>query len=60
MEREVFVAEVEKSEKITINSPDKLPDPSVIEEWNEPYAKVNFIIPHDGIGPVMKIWLGSE
>jgi GTP-binding protein LepA len=42
-------------EKITINSPDKLPDPSVIEEWNEPYAKVNFIIPHDGIGAVMKI-----
>jgi GTP-binding protein LepA len=42
-------------EKITINSPDKVPDPSIIEEWREPVAKVNFIIPHDGIGAVMKI-----
>jgi len=42
-------------ETITINSPDKVPDPSIIDEWREPIAKVNFIIPHDGIGAVMKL-----
>ena len=42
-------------ETIIINSPDKVPDPSIIDEWREPIAKVNFIIPHDGIGAVMKL-----
>jgi GTP-binding protein LepA len=42
-------------ETITINSPDKVPDPSSIAEWREPIAKVNFIIPHESIGPVMKL-----
>ncbi len=42
-------------ETIAVTSPDKVPDPSIIEEWREPIAKVNFIVPPDSIGQVMKI-----
>jgi GTP-binding protein LepA len=40
---------------ILINSPDKVPDPTHILEWREPIALVNFIVPTDGIGPVMQM-----
>jgi GTP-binding protein LepA len=42
-------------ETITINSPDKVPDPSTIETWKEPICKVSFIIPAESIGGVMKL-----
>ncbi|QDU61089.1 Elongation factor 4 [Planctomycetes bacterium Pan216] len=40
---------------ISINSPDKVPDPSTIESWSEPIAKVSFITPSDSIGPIMQL-----
>lgn len=40
---------------ILINSPDKVPDPTHIEEWREPIAVVNFIVPSDCIGSVMQM-----
>ena len=40
---------------VTISSPDKVPDPSIIDEWREPIARVNFILPSESIGPVMGI-----
>ena len=42
-------------ETIIVNSPDKVPDPSGIDFWREPIAKVNFIIPTESIGGVMKL-----
>ncbi len=42
-------------ETITVNSPDKVPDPSTIESWREPICKVSFIIPAESIGGVMKL-----
>jgi GTP-binding protein LepA len=42
-------------EVITVNSPDKVPDPTMVETWREPITKVNFIIPSDSIGGVMKL-----
>ena len=42
-------------ETITINSPDKVPDPTMIDAWREPIAKVSFIIPSESIGPVMQL-----
>lgn len=40
---------------IRINSPDKVPDPSVIDKWLEPVARVNFLVPTANIGPVMQM-----
>lgn len=46
---------LQNRETITINSPDKVPDPSMIDFWREPIAKVSFIIPTESIGGVMKL-----
>ncbi|MBX9655813.1 translation elongation factor 4 [bacterium] len=46
---------LQNRETITINSPDKVPDPSTIDFWREPIAKVSFIIPTESIGGVMKL-----
>jgi len=46
---------LQNGDTITINSPDKVPDPSMIDFWREPIAKVSFIIPTESIGGVMKL-----
>jgi GTP-binding protein LepA len=46
---------LKNGQTIAINSPDKVPDPSTIETWREPIAKVSFILPADSIGPVMQL-----
>ena len=42
-------------EKITIFSPADLPDPSVIEEIQEPWTKLEIVLPKDRIGAIMKL-----
>ncbi len=35
---------------ISVDSPSKLPDPSVIDEMREPIAKVHILVPHEHLG----------
>ena len=42
-------------EEITIFSPADLPDPSAIAEIQEPWAKLEIVLPKDRIGAVMKL-----
>ena len=50
-----YEIELRGGERIRINSPDKVPDPSTIQQWYEPIAQVSFILPTNSIGPVMKM-----
>jgi GTP-binding protein LepA len=38
-----------------ISNPTRIPDSGEIEEFREPFARVNFIIPSDTIGAIMKL-----
>ena len=42
-------------ERITIFSPADLPDPSAIEEIQEPWVKLEIVLPKDRIGAIMKL-----
>jgi GTP-binding protein LepA len=40
---------------VEIDSPGEMPDSTVLAEIREPICKVNFILPADNIGPIMKL-----
>ncbi len=42
-------------EVIVIDNPQNVPDPSVIEEFREPIAKVTFIVPSENVGTIMQL-----
>jgi len=42
-------------ETVVINNPQEVPDPSLIEEFREPIAKVSYILPSHHIGPIMQL-----
>ena len=42
-------------ELLTIDNPQMVPDAGQIEEFREPIAKINFILPADCIGAIMKL-----
>jgi GTP-binding protein LepA len=42
-------------ELMTIDNPQMVPDSGQIQEFREPVAKINFIVPSDGIGAIMKL-----
>jgi GTP-binding protein LepA len=44
-----------KGETLLISNPTRIPDPGDIEEFGEPIAKVNFILPADCIGAIMQL-----
>src|SRR6185437_7056094 len=44
-----------KGETLHISNPTRIPDPGDIEEFREPVARVNFIIPADCIGSMMQL-----
>ncbi len=44
-----------KGETLHISNPTRIPDPGDIEEFREPVARVNFIIPSDCIGAMMQL-----
>ncbi|WP_422926006.1 translation elongation factor 4 [Singulisphaera sp. PoT] len=44
-----------KGETMHISNPTRIPDPGDIEEFREPIAKVNFILPSDCIGAIMQL-----
>ena len=44
-----------RGETLHISNPTRIPDPGDIEEFREPVARVNFIIPSDCIGSLMQL-----
>ena len=44
-----------KGETLHISNPTRIPDAGEIEEFREPIAKVNFILPADCIGAIMQL-----
>jgi GTP-binding protein LepA len=38
-----------------VSNPTRIPDAGAIEEFREPFARVNFIIPSDSIGAIMQL-----
>jgi GTP-binding protein LepA len=44
-----------RGETLHISNPTRIPDPGEIEEFREPVARVNFIIPADCIGSMMQL-----
>jgi GTP-binding protein LepA len=42
-------------ELLVIDNPQKVPDSGQIEEFREPVARVNFILPADNIGAIMQL-----
>lgn len=47
---------LDKTDKvIVIDNPQNVPDPSMIEEFREPIAKVTFIVPSENVGTIMQL-----
>lgn len=44
-----------KGETITIDNPQKVPDPGQIEEFREPFVKLSLILPSENIGDLMQL-----
>jgi len=44
-----------KGETLRIHSPTKVPEAGQIEEFRQPIVRVNFVLPVDNIGPIMKL-----
>ena len=44
-----------KGETLHISNPTRIPDAGDIEEFREPIARVNFILPSDSIGAIMQL-----
>src|SRR6266481_2485263 len=44
-----------KGEIISIDSPQKVPDPGQIEEFREPFVRINFLLPAENIGALMQL-----
>ena len=42
-------------ETMVIDNPQDVPDPSVIEEFREPIARVSFIVPAENVGTIMQL-----
>ncbi len=44
-----------KGETQVIDNPQDVPDPSLIEEFREPIARVTFIVPSENVGTIMQL-----
>jgi GTP-binding protein LepA len=44
-----------KGEILEIDNPQKVPDPGQIEEFREPFARLNFLLPSENIGDLMQL-----
>jgi GTP-binding protein LepA len=44
-----------EGELLEINNPQQVPEPNFIAEFRQPVVRVNFILPSEGIGPVMQL-----
>lgn len=50
-----YQVELTDGQVLTINNPTQVPDPSTIASFGEPIARVEFIVPSEYIGPLMKL-----
>jgi GTP-binding protein LepA len=44
-----------KGEALEVHTPQKVPDQGEIEEFRQPIVRVNFVLPTEYIGPIMKL-----
>ncbi len=44
-----------KGETLHVSNPTRIPDPGDVEEFREPIAKINFILPTENIGAIMQL-----
>lgn len=51
----IYEVTLTNGEKITVDSPSKMPDRGVITKIEEPYIKTNIFVPADYIGPIMEL-----
>ncbi len=55
-----FIAYTTKGEKIVVNNPAQMPDPSRLEKIEEPYIKAQIITKPDYIGNIMTLCIGKR
>ncbi len=55
-----FVAYTSKGEKVIVNNPTEMPDPSRIDRIEEPFIKAQIITKPDYIGNIMTLCLGKR
>jgi GTP-binding protein LepA len=55
-----FFAYTTKGEKITVNNPTQMPDPSRIEKIEEPFIRAQIITKPDYIGNIMSLCIGKR
>lgn len=55
-----FIAYTTRGEKITVNNPAQMPDPSRIEKVEEPYIRAQIISKPDYIGNIMTLCIGKR
>jgi GTP-binding protein LepA len=55
-----FIAYTSKGEKIIVNNPSEMPDPSRIDRIEEPFIKAQIISKPDYIGNIMTLCLGKR
>ncbi|MCM1052932.1 MAG: translation elongation factor 4 [Ruminococcus sp.] len=51
----IYKVELTSGETLEIDSPNKLPDRSIISHIEEPYIYTNIIVPSEYIGPIMEL-----
>ncbi len=51
----IYQVITKKGETLSIDNPSKMPDPSIIEEIQEPIAHVNILVPQDYLGNVITL-----
>jgi GTP-binding protein LepA len=55
-----FVAYTTKGEKLIVNNPTEMPDPSRLEKIEEPFIRAEIITKHDYIGNIMTLCIGKR
>jgi GTP-binding protein LepA len=55
-----YFAYLKDGEKITINNPSEMPDPTYLNYVEEPFIKAQIITRPDYVGPIMKLCLGKR
>lgn len=55
-----FIAHTSRGEKITVNNPSQMPDPTKLEMIEEPFIKAQIVTQADYIGNIMTLCLGKR
>ncbi|MEJ7683104.1 MAG: translation elongation factor 4 [Segetibacter sp.] len=55
-----FIAHTSRGEKITVNNPSEMPDPTKLEMIEEPFIKAQIVTHADYIGNIMTLCLGKR